>query len=50
MGIEGSVERLNSLLAMQRECIESIMKILDNNNVNDYGEARERQKSAEAHL
>jgi hypothetical protein len=43
MGIEGSVERLNSLLAMQRECIESIMKILDNDNVNDYGEAKDRR-------
>lgn len=43
MGIEGSVERLNSLLAMQRECIERIMKILDNNNVNDYDEAKDRQ-------
>lgn len=50
MGIEGSVDRLNSLLAMQRECIERIMNILNNDNVNDYGEARERQKSAEAHL
>lgn len=50
MGIEGSVDRLNSLLAMQRECIERIMNILNNDNVNDYGEAGERQKSAEAHL
>lgn len=43
MGIEGSVDRLNSLLAMQRECIERIMNILNNDNVNDYGEAEDRQ-------
>lgn len=43
MGIEGSVERLNNLLAMQRECIERIMNILSNDNVNDYDEAKDRQ-------
>ena len=43
MGIEGSVDRLNSLLAMQRECIERIMNILKNDNVNDYGEAEDRR-------